>query len=68
MEESQRGEKPEVIARIAVWAGAQMQPTAWYPAQPVPAFGNRTAEGPVQHGESKALLDYLDLIASGGFA
>jgi hypothetical protein len=62
------GEKRQVISRIAAWAGSEARAMAWYCAQPIPAFCNRTAQDLVQHGESKALLDYLDHVASGGFA
>ena len=39
-----------------------------YRAQPIPAFGDRTAESLVKSGQAAALRDYLDSIAVGGFA
>ncbi len=41
---------------------------AWYRAQPIAAFGGRTAESLVKTGQASALRDYLDHIAMGGFA
>jgi hypothetical protein len=41
---------------------------AWYRAQPIPAFGGRTAEALVKEGKAAAVRDYLDHVAVGGFA
>src|SRR6516165_6946650 len=40
----------EVIGRIADWAGGKDQAMAWYRAEPIPAFGGRTAESLVKDG------------------
>jgi hypothetical protein len=58
----------EIIGRISAWAGGREQAMAWYRAQPIPAFGGRTAESLVKSGEAGPLRDYLDHIAMGGFA
>jgi Protein of unknown function (DUF2384) len=58
----------EIIGRVADWAGGPQQPLAWYRAEPIPAFGNRTAEALVKEGKATAVRDYLDSIAVGGFA
>jgi DNA-binding XRE family transcriptional regulator len=58
----------EIIGRISAWAGGKEQAMAWYRAQPIPAFGGRTAESLVKSGEAGPLRDYLDHIAMGGFA
>jgi hypothetical protein len=58
----------EIIARIADWAGGERQAMAWYRAEPIPAFGGRTAESLVKAGRAGAVRDYLDHIATGGFA
>jgi antitoxin Xre/MbcA/ParS-like protein len=58
----------EIIARIADWAGGERQAMAWYRAEPIPAFGGRTAESLVKTGKAAAVRDYLDHIATGGFA
>jgi uncharacterized protein (DUF2384 family) len=44
------------------------QALAWYRAEPIPAFGGRTAESLVKEGKAAAVRDYLDHIATGGFA
>jgi hypothetical protein len=58
----------EIISRVADWAGGEAQAMAWYRAQPIAAFGGRTAEALVKSGEAAGLRDYLDHIAIGGFA
>ena len=58
----------EIVSRIASWAGGKHQAVAWYRAQPISAFGGRTAESLVKAGEARALRDYLDGLATGGFA
>jgi DNA-binding XRE family transcriptional regulator len=58
----------EVISRVIDWAGGKEQAMAWYRAQPIPAFGGRTAEALVKEGKASAVRDYLDHVAVGGFA
>ncbi len=58
----------EIVSRISAWAGGDQQAMAWYRAQPIAAFGGRTAESLVKSGEASALRDYLDHIAVGGYA
>ncbi len=58
----------EILTRVADWAGGRMQAMAWYRAQPIPAFGGRTAEALVKTGQAAAVRDYLDHLALGGYA
>jgi hypothetical protein len=58
----------EIISRVADWAGGKEQAMAWYRAQPLPAFGGRTAEALVKDGKAVSVRDYLDHMAVGGFA
>ena len=58
----------EIVGRVSAWAGGKEQAMAWYRAQPIGAFGDRTAEALVKSGQAGALRDYLDHIAMGGFA
>jgi hypothetical protein len=58
----------EIVDRVTPWAGGRPQAVAWYRAQPLAAFGDRTAEALVKSGEAAALRDYLDHLALGGFA
>lgn len=58
----------EIISRVTEWAGGKEQAMAWYRAQPIPAFGGRTAEALVKDGKAAAVRDYLDHMALGGFA
>ncbi|KKX34358.1 antitoxin Xre/MbcA/ParS toxin-binding domain-containing protein [Rhizobium sp. LC145] len=62
------GEMAEIIHRVSDWAGSERQALAWYRAEPLPAFGGRTAESVVKNGKAAALRDYLDHLALGGFA
>lgn len=62
------GEMAEIIHRVTDWAGSERQALAWYRAEPLPAFGGRTAESIVKGGKAAALRDYLDHLALGGFA
>ncbi len=41
---------------------------AWYRAEPIPAFGGRTAEALVKSGSAGAVRDYVDHLATGGYA
>jgi uncharacterized protein (DUF2384 family) len=58
----------EIVGRVADWAGGKDQAMAWYRAEPLPAFGGRTAESLVKEGKAAAVRDYLDHVAVGGFA
>jgi hypothetical protein len=58
----------EILGRVAEWAGGKDQAMAWYRAEPLPAFGGRTAEFLVKEGKAAAVRDYLDHVAVGGFA
>jgi len=58
----------EIVGRVAEWAGGKDQAMAWYRAEPLPAFGGRTAEALVKEGKATAVRDFLDHIALGGFA
>jgi hypothetical protein len=66
--QSRLREMNEILTRVAVWAGGRAQAMAWYRAEPIPAFGGRTAESIVKSGHAGQLRDYLDSIALGGFA
>jgi uncharacterized protein (DUF2384 family) len=58
----------EIVARVSSWAGGSVQAMAWYRADPIPAFGGRTAESLVKEGRAAAVRDYLDGVALGSFA
>lgn len=58
----------EIVERVSGWAGGRQQAMSWYRAQPIPAFGDRTAEALVKEGRAAEVRDYLDHVALGGFA
>jgi hypothetical protein len=61
-------EMMEILNRIEPWAGSPLAAYAWYRSQPLPGFGERTAEVLVREGHAAAVRDYLDEVALGGFA
>jgi len=61
-------EVAEILNRALPWAGSVPQAFAWYRAQPLPAFGDRTAEDLVKEGRAEAVKTYLSRIAAGGYA
>lgn len=66
--QSRLREMLEILRRIEDWAGGPAQAMAWYRAEPIPAFGSRTAESLVKSGDAAALRDHLDRVATGGYA
>jgi hypothetical protein len=58
----------EIINRVLPWAGSAPQAFAWYRSQPLPSFGDRTAEDLVKEGRAEAVKAYLSRIAVGGYA
>ena len=66
--QSRLREMIEILRRVEGWAGGPIQAMAWYRAEPLPAFGGRTAESLVKTGNATAVRDYLDHVASGGYA
>lgn len=58
----------EIINRVRAWAGSPQQAFAWYRSQPLPSFGDQTAEALVKEGRAEAVKRHLDRIAVGGYA
>ena len=58
----------EIINRVRSWAGSPQQAFAWYRSQPLPSFGDQTAEALVKEGRGEAVKRHLDRIAVGGYA
>lgn len=58
----------EILNRVQGWAGSPQQAFAWYRSQPLPSFGDQTAEALVKEGRAEAVKRYLDRITLGGFA
>ena len=58
----------EIINRVLPWAGSPMQAMAWYRSQPLPGFGDITAEQLVKQGRAQWVHEYIDRIAEGGYA
>jgi hypothetical protein len=58
----------EIINRVRPWAGSTQAAFAWYRSQPLPSFGDQTAEALLKEGRADAVRTYLDRIAVGGYA
>lgn len=58
----------DIIMRVMPWAGSPIQAFAWYRAQPLPSFGDLTAEELVKRDRADDVKNYLTRIAEGGFA
>lgn len=58
----------EIINRVLPWVGSVPQGFAWYRSQPLPSFGDQTAEELVKEGRAEAVKKYLGRIAVGGYA
>jgi predicted transcriptional regulator len=58
----------EIVNRVTRWSGSVGRAFAWYRSEPLPSFGDKTAEELVKEGRSQAVKDYLARIAEGGYA
>ncbi len=58
----------DIVNRIIPWAGSLPSAFAWYRSQPIPSFGDKTAEDLLKEGKGQAVRDYLSRIAEGGYA
>lgn len=58
----------EILTRATPWAGSLQLAFAWYRSQPLPSFGDQTAEDLVKQGRAEAVKSYLSRIAVGGYA
>ncbi|MEA3643286.1 MAG: antitoxin Xre/MbcA/ParS toxin-binding domain-containing protein [Lamprobacter sp.] len=58
----------DIINRAIPWAGSTARAFAWFRSQPLPSFGDKTAEDLLKEGRAQAVKDYLSRIADGGYA
>jgi len=61
-------EVAEIINRVRSWAGSDAQAFAWYRSQPLPSFGDLTAEDLVKAGRAEDVRAFLSRITVGGYA
>jgi len=66
--QSRLREMLEIINLVQSWAGGAVHAMAWYRAEPIAAFGGRTAEALVKSGNASTVRDYVDHLATGGQA
>ncbi|MDD2725644.1 MAG: DUF2384 domain-containing protein [Methylovulum sp.] len=58
----------DIINRVSEWSGGVGRAFAWFRSQPLPSFGDKTAEELVKEGRADAVKAYLTRIAEGGYA
>ncbi len=58
----------EIINHVSEWSGGVGRAFAWFRSQPLPSFGDKTAEDLVKEGRADAVKAYLSRIADGGYA
>ena len=58
----------DIINRAVPWTGSTARAFAWFRSQPLPSFGDKTAEDLLEEGRAQAVKDYLSRIADGGYA
>jgi uncharacterized protein (DUF2384 family) len=58
----------DIINRAVPWTGSTARAFAWFRSQPLPSFGDKTAEDLLKEGRADAVKDYLSRIADGGYA
>ena len=61
-------ETVEILNRVSDWSGGPVQALAWFRSQPLPSFGDLTAEDLLKAGRADALRAYLRRVAEGGYA
>ncbi|MDX2506398.1 MAG: XRE family transcriptional regulator [Gammaproteobacteria bacterium] len=57
-----------ILNRILPWCGTSMQAYAWYRSEPIPSFGDLTAEDLVKRGMAEAVIEYIARTVEGGYA
>lgn len=57
-----------ILNRVLPWCGSPMQAYAWYRSEPLPSFGDLTAEELVKRGMADDVLEEISRISLGGFA
>ena len=57
-----------ILNRVLPWCGTPMQAYAWFRSEPLPSFGDLTAEDLVKRGMADAVMEYIGRMAEGGYA
>ncbi len=57
-----------ILNRALPWCGTTMQAYAWFRSEPLPGFGDLTAEELVKRGMAEAVMEYVGRVAEGGYA
>ncbi|WP_019832892.1 antitoxin Xre/MbcA/ParS toxin-binding domain-containing protein [Sphingomonas sp. PR090111-T3T-6A] len=62
------GQIARIITRAAELSGDEGRAIIWFRHQPIPGFGNRTAEELVEAGEADAVIEDLERMAEGVYS
>jgi hypothetical protein len=62
-----KNDEQQIILKIEAWAGSPEAAIKWYETEHIPAIGS-TAKVAAESGHIDAVLDYIDIIALGGYA
>jgi len=57
-----------ILNRALPWCGTPMQAYAWFRSEPIPSFGDLTAEELVKRNMAEAVMEYIGRTAEGGYA
>lgn len=57
-----------LIDKVDEWCSSKANAIDWFISEPIPALGNVTPRNAVLSGNYKALNEYIDAIALGGYA
>ena len=66
--QSRLRETVNILNRVEPWAGSIALAFAWFQSQPLPSFGDKTAQELVGEGRASAVMRYLERISEGGYA
>ena len=58
----------DIINRVLPWSGSIALAFAWFRSEPLPSFGDKTAQELVKDGRAADVMRYLERIAEGGYA
>ena len=58
----------DIINRVAPWSGSIASAFAWFRSEPLPSFGDKTAQELVKEGRAADVKRYLERISEGGYA
>jgi hypothetical protein len=65
--EKMKNNEQQIISKVETWAGSHEAAIKWYETEHISALGS-TAKVAVERGHVEAVLNYIEVIARGGYA